>query len=179
MSKLDKLLAEKETEEFLKEAMKLCRKKLSKIPISEVDKEDAVQVTIMKVHKALDTYDSAKAMASTYFDRVMNNGINSYLRYLKTHEPFTKSLGIADEYDEEAEGNVVALPSDASDYDVTDIMIDFLCYSNLTEKEKQVFQMRCEGREFKEIADALGCSKARISQIWKSLINKYHASNTA
>ena len=91
-----------------------------------MDKEDAVQVTVMKVHKALDTYDSAKAMASTYFDKVMNNGINSYLRYLKTHEPFTKALGIADEYDEEAKGNVVALPSDASAYDVTNIMIDFM-----------------------------------------------------
>jgi RNA polymerase sporulation-specific sigma factor len=173
MSKLDRLLAEKETEEFLKEAITLCRKKLSKLPINEADKDDVVQVAIMKVHRAIDTYDSSKAMASTYFDKVINNGINSYLRYLKVHEPFTNSLRISEEYDEDSDGNTVSIPGDSTEYIARDIVIDFMQHSNLNEKEKQIFKLRCEGFEFKDIAEQLGCSKARISQIWKALIDKY------
>jgi RNA polymerase sporulation-specific sigma factor len=180
MTKLDKHLAEKETEEFLKEAMEICKIKLKKIPyLSDTDKEDAAQVAIIKVDRAMGTFDSSKGKAITYFSRVIDNAIHAYTRYLINHSPLINALEISDEFDEDSEGYRVSVCDDTTTYSVSDTIIDFMLNSGLTEKEKKIFDMRYKGFDFVEIAKYFGCSKARISQIWKGIIIKYNAKQEA
>lgn len=180
MSKLDKYLVEQETEEFLKEAMAICKIKLNNIPyLSATDKEDAVQVALMKVDRARSTFDKSKGKAVTYFSRVIDNAINTYSRYLINHSPLTKALEISDEYDEDNGCYKVSVFDDVTSYNVSDIIIDFMMNSGLTEKEKEIFDMRYKGFDFVEIAKHFECSKARISQIWKGILTKYNSRQEA
>ena len=180
MNKLDKYLIEKETEEFLKEAMSICKIKLNNIPyLSATDKEDATQVALMKVDLAMSTFDSSKGKAITYFSRVIDNAIHTYTRYVIKHSPLINALEISDEFDEDNEGYKVSVCDDTTTYEVSDLIIDFMSNSGLTEKEKRIFDMRYKGFDFVEIARYFGCSKARISQIWKGIINKYHSRQEA
>lgn len=180
MTKLDKHLAEKETEEFLKEAMEICKIKLKKISyLSDTDKEDAAQVAIIKVDRAMSTFDSSKGKAITYFSRVIDNAIHAYTRYLINHSPLINALEISDEFDEDNEGYRVSVCDDITTYNVSDMVIDFMSNSGLTDREKKIFHMRYRGFDFVEIANHLGCSKARVSQIWKGIIDKYNARQKA
>jgi len=177
MSNLDKYLIEQETEEFLKEAMLICKKKLSNVAfMNHADKEDAVQIAMMKVAQALKTYDRSKGMASTYFNKVIENGINSYMRTAIKHAPLTSAMEIVDEYTEDDGfgNNKVSVYDDTTVFNASNIIIDFIVHIGLTEREKKIFELRRTGYDFVEIAYRIGCSKARVSQIWKGIINKYY-----
>jgi RNA polymerase sporulation-specific sigma factor len=179
MGVLDELLEIKETEEFLKTVQSFCRKKLSSVYyLNEYDKEDITQNVLIKVYKALDKYDKSVSKASTYFDVIVTNGIKSCLREINKENNKLNSSALAlveyyepDESDEPSHLKT-EVTDDSSIFDTVDSVIDFMENSGLSEKEKKIFSLRYEGFEFQDIAQMLGYTKARISQLWKGIVEK-------
>lgn len=58
-------------------------------------------------------------------------------------------------------------------YENTEFLLDIMYYLDLSDQEKEVFKLRSAGYLFSEIAKIMGLTKARISQIWKSIRDKY------
>lgn len=183
MSILDELFELKDTEEFLDKFLEavqvICRKKLSKLYyLNKYDKEDIMQDVLIKVYYAIDKYDKTISKPGAYFNRIVDNGITSCIRdmhrfknIINTPSSVITDPEVCDEINvvEPIEYN---LTDDTTVFDSVDVFIDFLENSNLTEQEKRIFNLRYSGLEFQEIAKIMGYTKARISQLWKNIINK-------
>jgi RNA polymerase sigma factor (sigma-70 family) len=175
---LDELFDLNDVDEFLKATHRICNTKLRKVNINEEDKKDVSQEILLRVYKAIKQYDKEKATATTFFNKVIDNGIMTYLRYMKNNSNilFNNILSIIDEYDEEVEDEKafgVQIAGDDTEYDVLDVIMDFTNHCGLSETEKKIFKLRYEGYEFQDIAKTLGVSKARVSQLWKIILQKY------
>jgi len=178
MAILDELFDLNDVDEFLKATHKICKNKLNKYNFNEEDKKDVSQEILLKVYRALKRYNKEKATAATYFNKVINNGILSYISRITNNSNmlFNNILSIMDEYEEETENNGpsgVQVAGDSTEYDVVDMIVDFLNHCELTDDEKQIFKLRYKGYEFQEIASIMDVSKARVSQLWKRILQKY------
>ena len=78
---------------------------------------------------------------------------------------------------DESEGSDIALALGHAGfaYENFEFVTDIMENMRLNEREKQIFKLRTSGYEFVEIAGMLGVSKARISQLWKAIREKYEA----
>lgn len=183
MSKeFDELLALGEMEMFLEKVKQHTESKIRGKQLAGTEVDDVVQEVLIKVYQSVELFDSNKASAATYFDRIIDNKIRDCLRLMgtETNLAFVNSASIVDDRwytnngASELTENEVVLAGDCSTYSCVEYIYDIVNNNmGLTEKEMQIFKLRAAGYNFVEIAHILGYTKARISQLWKGIIVKF------
>jgi RNA polymerase sporulation-specific sigma factor len=163
---------------FLAKAKEKCEQKLRGRKFAGMEKDDVIQEVLIKVHKSLEKYDSSKAKLSTYIDHVIENMIKDCFKKCGTEKNLTlvNAIELEEIYswnDEDSE-KVSGLHLGTTDagYLMVDLSIDISVNLDLTDREREIFNLRTQGYEFVEIAQMLGVSKARISQIWSGILSK-------
>ncbi|WFR60404.1 sigma-70 family RNA polymerase sigma factor [Paenibacillus amylolyticus] len=167
---------------FLNKAQEKCRHKLRGKTFAGMEKEDVTQEIMIKLVNSLDKYDAEKAKMSTFVDHLIENKIKDMYRKCMSE----KNLSVVNAAQimctdqgggEESEGSDIALALGHTGfaYENFEFVTDIMENMKLNEREKQIFKLRISGYEFVEIAGILGVSKARISQLWKAIREKYEA----
>ncbi|MEC0276928.1 sigma-70 family RNA polymerase sigma factor [Peribacillus frigoritolerans] len=161
---------------LLEKAQEKCELKLRGKKFAGMEKEDVVQEVLIKVHKSLSKYDSSKAKMSTYIEHVIENMVKDCYKKCGTEKNLilVNALELEDSYewdDEAFQGYGAHVGSVDAGYMAVDMSIDVSI--TFSAREKEIFELRTQGYEFVDIADKLGVTKARISQIWKGIKAKY------
>jgi RNA polymerase sporulation-specific sigma factor len=175
----DELLAIGDMDKFLTKAKEMCEMKIKTSNFFGMEKEDVVQEVLLTVFKSINSYDNSKAKACTFFENVINNKIKDCVRKTgtKSNLMVTTAIELVPEFDADdkpADSAYLGVLSAAdSGYACSEYEIDFMENIGLNDREKQIFKLRCSGYEFVEIASILGLTKARISQLWKGVVQKY------
>lgn len=173
----DELLDLGEVDLLISKVQDVCAIKLRNKVIPGMEHDDIVQEVSIKVYKAIDSFDKETAKASTYFDNVIANMIKDCYKRAMSQ----KNLSICNAYeysevvsDESEELSKTVMVGDVDcGFENTEFMIDIRENMGLTEREKEIFTLRCNGYEFKEIAEKFGVSKPRMTQIWAKIKTKY------
>jgi RNA polymerase sporulation-specific sigma factor len=179
----DELFALEEMDAFLKKAQEKCRAKVAHQKFAGMETDDVVQEVLIKVYRSMQRYDGTLSKVSTYVDHVMDNMIRDCLRKAGSKT----NLSVVNAFDllesavdternnadgQEASWSYVAGCSELG-YEQMELITDVMEHMHLNERERDVFRMRLSGYEFVEIAEKIGVSKARVSQIWKAIRGKY------
>lgn len=164
---------------LLEKTKEKCEQKLRGQRFAGMEKDDVVQEVLIRVHRSLDRYDSEKAKVSTYVEHVMDNMIKDCFRKAGSIKNLmvVNSADILHEYsaDNNANTNGVQLGDVDAGFTLVDLEQDISIHLNLNSRERQIFRLRTQGYEFVEIAEMLGVTKSRISQIWKKILIKYNS----
>lgn len=175
----DELIALNEMEAILAKAKKYCEQKIGMQKFAGMETEDVVQEVLIKIYKAVETFDPSKAKASTYFYYVIDNGIKDHLRISGSRRNLAvvNALTIIDDVANEVDksgftDNEIVLGSVDCTFSTKEYIYDILENIGLNEREIRIFKMRAAGYQFDEIAGFEGCSKARMSQLWSKVQKK-------
>lgn len=177
----DELLDLGAVDTLLDKAQKICKKKLSNKVFPGMEKDDVVQEALVKVYNSIDKYDSEKAKASTFFDHIISNVIKDCYKKATTEKNLlvcnaSEYTEVSTDSDDVSEGKAgVTYGVVDHEYENSEFMMDLADNMGLNDREKEIFSMRCAGYEFKEIAEVIGVSKPRMTQIWKKIVSKYEA----
>jgi RNA polymerase sporulation-specific sigma factor len=183
-SSFDELFALNEMDAFLQKAQEKCRAKIAHRTFAGMETDDVVQEVLIKVYRSMEKYDGSLSKVSTYVDHVMDNMIRDCLRKAGSgaNLAVVNAFDLFNSVDHEQKnleesGNSGTFVVGADDYgfENVEVLTDVMEHMNLVQREVDVFRLRLIGYEFVEIADILGVSKARISQIWKGIKEKYMA----
>lgn len=176
---MEEAFALNEVNAFLDSVQKVCQKKLRNKFFPGMEIDDVIQEILIKVYNSMHNYDENKAKLTTFIHNVIDNKIKDCYRKAQSNKNLSvvnavnvRTVSVFDEEDNDFE---LSIPSMESGYDDFEFLIDIMQYMDLTEREKEIFKLRCAGYTFKEISDFQGCSKAYISQVWKRIKNKYEA----
>lgn len=179
----DELFALEEMDAFLKKAQEKCRAKVGHQKFAGMETDDVVQEVLIKVYRSMQRYDGTLSKVSTYVDHVMDNMIRDCLRKAgsKSNLSLVNALDLL-----ESTADPERCNSDGQDvswsyiagcsepgYERMELITDVMENMHLNKREQEVFRLRLTGYEFMEIAEKIGVSKARVSQIWKSIREKY------
>ena len=177
----DDFITEQDIDGLMRAVEKRTRARISKRKFHGMESDDVVQEVLIKSCKAVEKFNPKLASASTYFDRIIMNTIcNCYEKASSIkNRMITESYSYEEDLsrtDVEDYGSVEASPySVQGEYDYnylvveTQMLIDSI---DFTDVERDIIRLRSAGYEFKEIAEITGYTKARISQLWKSIRNK-------
>ncbi|WMT39260.1 sigma-70 family RNA polymerase sigma factor [Paenibacillus sp. D2_2] len=177
----DELFAIGDVDAFLSKAEEKCRQKLRGKTFAGMEKEDVTQEVLIKLYRSLDQYDVTKARMSTFVDHLIDNKIKDMYRKCMTEKNLNVVNAIQvistdlDIDDETGNGVGIALGHEGYAYENFEFVTDIMENMELNDREKKIFKLRSTGYEFVEIADILGVSKARVSQLWKGIREKYEA----
>lgn len=167
---------------FLNKAQEKCRHKLRGKTFAGMEKEDVTQEIMIKLYNALDKYDAEKAKMSTFVDHLIENKIKDMYRKCMSEKNLSvvnavqlvcTDLGASDESD--GTDTALTLGHAGFAFENFEFVTDIMENMKLNDREKEIFKLRTSGYEFVEIAAMLGVSKARISQLWKAIREKYEA----
>ncbi|MGA4519294.1 sigma-70 family RNA polymerase sigma factor [Solibacillus silvestris] len=177
----DQLFEAGEIDLFLSKAKEQCEKKLRGRTFAGMEQEDVVQEVLIKVYKSLSSYDSAKAKLSTYIDRVIENMIKDSYKKCGSYKNLANinAMEIEDSYQDNGEeygmgssSNSISIGFNDMGYMRFEVFTDIKENDRLTKRERVILQLHYKGYEKVEIAEKLGVTKARISQIWKEMMEK-------
>lgn len=170
---------------FLDKAKEKCEMKLRGKRFAGMETEDVVQEVLIKVHRSMEKYQSNKAKVSTFVDHVIENMIKDCYKKCATEKNLTlvNAVEIVDSYQgNEGMSSAQDKPSLTAQigledvgFENTEVLLDFTYHLDLSDREAQIFQLFTQGYDFVEIAQILGVTKARISQIWKGIRLKYES----
>lgn len=176
---LEQLLELEEIDLFLSKAKEKCEKKLRGKSFAGMEQDDVIQEVLIKVYKSLASYDKSKAKISTYVDRVIENMIKDSFKKCGSFKNLANvnALEIEDSYTSESDdapsmSHSVSVGNEDLNFLETEIYMDLETNKYLTKRERLVFDLHYRGYEKVEIAQMLGLSKARVTQIWKEIIAK-------
>lgn len=171
---MDELLEVGEIDAILLKAKEKAEQKIRGKVFAGMDIDDVVQEVIIKVFKSLPRYDKEKAKLTTFVDHVIENMIRDMLR--KAGKVSNLQVINAVQIMEDTE-ETIQLGEIDQEYSYLELMMDIMNGIGLNEREKEIFQLRSNGYAFKEIAEAFGVSRPRMSQLWKGIVDKYNANN--
>lgn len=177
----DKLFAIGDMDAFLNKAQEKCRQKLKGKTFAGMEKDDVTQEVMIKLYNSLEKYDAEKAKMSTFVDHLIDNKIKDMYRKCMTEKNLSVVNAVQvvstdlDIDDERSSQPGITLGHKGYAYENFEFVTDIMENMKLNEREKEIFRLRTSGYEFVEIADILGVSKARISQLWKAIRIKYEA----
>jgi RNA polymerase sporulation-specific sigma factor len=175
----DELFAVGEMNLFLKKAQKHCAAKIGNRKFAGMDKEDVIQEALIKVYRSLDKYDSKVSKLNTFVDHVIENIICDYLRKAGSRKNLlvVNAAAISEVTNDSEESTEVSYQLGEVDYgyENSELLMDVMENMNLSDREKEIFKLRMEGYEFVEIAQKLGMSKSRLSQVWSKIKLKYQS----
>lgn len=153
-----------------------------KLP-NHLDIEDITQEAVIKLLKALDSFDSTKSTANTFCNRVINNLIIDYVRSAVVEsKKVDNSVGITSG-DENFElgctgdrSTIIPQDNDTnSEYHMVELLASIT--KTLTDRQRELFMLRQEGYTMEEIAKKLSISRrtaqtdwSRVSQVLLDLI---------
>lgn len=178
----DDLFAIGDIDAFLDKAQEKCRQKLRGKTFAGMEKEDVTQEVMIKLYNALEKYDAEKAKMSTFVDHLIENKIKDMYRKCMSEKNLSvvnavhlvcTDMGGNDESDGVDTGLTLGHVGFA--YENFEFVTDIMENMKLNDREKEIFKLRTSGYEFVEIAGILGVSKARVSQLWKAIREKYEA----
>ena len=173
----------KDLESLLDNTKKACSRiiysKGYRLP-SHIDLEDITQDAIIKLLKALETFDEKKSTANTFCDRVITNLISDHIRrFITEYKYFDPTattadciMGGRDENTDLYGDTKIVDKGDVAgndDYYMVDILLDTT--KLLTERQKRVFVLRQRGYTREEIARSLGVSVRTVAGEW-SVVSK-------
>ena len=137
--------------------------------------EDIRQIALMELWRCVESWDHVHAL-TTYAYLCIPNKINMYLRYVKKHE---KNISIDTIVNSDGDGNnqtildLIEDPDDCIFRLLDDINAEgVLDNIYLTEKEKQVMNLRIEGLSQAQVGKIMKISQAQISRIQIKIKNK-------
>lgn len=177
----DALFAIGDMDTFFNKVTGDCRKKIGSMKFAGMDSDDVAQEAFIKVFNSLNHYNDDTSKLSTYIDHVLNNLIRDCLRKAGSQ----KNLNVVNatpivayvEYEDGETGSSSATELHLGEvdcgYENTEFLMDAMSNMGLSDREKEVLQLRMGGYEFAEIASTLGVKKSRVSQIWGSIKHKY------
>jgi len=163
---------------FLEKIRKYCTIKLHNTTFAGMDKEDVIQEILLKVYSVVNNYDLSKGSITTYLDKIIDNKVKDCLRHASSHTNLVntnaQSLDIVANYEDQKTSKSfnIDLRADDSAYSCREYVLDILDRVKLTNKESEVLKLHLTGYSFIEIAKHSGCSKSRISHIWKNIRGK-------
>lgn len=178
----DELFAIGDMNAFLNKAQDKCRQKLKGKTFAGMEKEDVTQEVMIKLYKSLDQYSAEKAKMSTFVDHLIDNKIKDMYRKCMSEKNLnvvnavqvvSTDLDVEDETADTSMG--LTLGHEGYAFENFEFVTDIMENMKLNEREKEIFKLRSNGYEFVEIASILGVTKARISQLWKGIREKYEA----
>ncbi|ATO48553.1 sigma-70 family RNA polymerase sigma factor [Brevibacillus laterosporus] len=177
----DELFAIGDMDAFLSKAQDKCRKKLRGKTFAGMEKNDVTQEVMIKLYKSLDKYDADKAKMSTFVDHLINNKIKDMYRKCMSEKNLSVVNAVQilstdlDTDDENVNGASFVLGHEGYGFENFEFVTDIMDNMKLNDREKEIFKLRSSGYEFVEIAEILGVSKPRVSQLWKGIREKYEA----
>ena len=173
----DELFAIGDMDAFLTKAKQECRIKLivNNTRLVGMEYEDVEQEALIKLLDALSKYDASISKLSTFVDRVITNMIRDCIRKASRQKNLmvTYAEQLCDSENTENSFSVTVSVTEHG-YENFEFVTDVMENIGLTKQEKRVFELRMRGYSFKEIADELGVTKMRISQVWASIKAKYN-----
>lgn len=175
---MDELFAVGEMEQFLSTAKKKCEAKVYGKTFAGMEKEDVVQEMLVKVYRSMDKYDSSVAKVTTFVDHIMENVLRDCYKKCMSEKNLAvvNANELATHYDTDEESSISSTTEVGEidpGFENAEFITDFMEKLELSDREKEVFRLRSSGYEFQEIANLLGVSKARMSQIWSGIKKKY------
>ena len=148
--------------------------------------EDLISIGTIGLIKAVNTFNTDKNIKlATYASRCIENEILMYLRRanrLKSEISFDEPLNIDWDGNELLLSDILGTESDIVYKDIedeADRQILYKALSKLTQRERQIMEMRFglktgSEKTQKEVADALGISQSYISRLEKRIIERLH-----
>ena len=137
--------------------------------------EDIRQIALMELWRCVESWDHVHAL-TTYAYLCIPNKINMYLRHVRKHN---KNISINTVVYSDCDGNdqtilvLMADPDDCIFRLLDDINADGVLNNiYLTEKEKQVINLRIEGLSQEQVGKIMKLSQAQISRIQIKIKNK-------
>ena len=137
--------------------------------------EDIRQIALMELWRCVENWDHVHALTTYAYIRIPNK-INIYLRRIRKHE---KNISINTVIHSDGDGNdqtildLIEDPDDCIFRLLDDIDADGVLNNiYLTEKEKEVINLRMEGFSQAQIGEIMNLSQAQISRIQIKIKNK-------
>lgn len=182
---LDEAFALGDLDQFYKRSKEKIAAKISGRKFAGFEAEDVSQECLIKIHKAIPKYDASKAKIGTFIDTIIQNTLKDSFKKAgsNTNLSVVNAKSLNDESVptkfvlEGAEDVPFEIGTDDGGYVMFEVVTDLMSNLGLTDREKEVFKLRASGYENCEIADILGVSRVRISQIWSRIVDKYRSAD--
>lgn len=181
MATFDELYLQNDVDAILEKAKEKCEAKLRGKRFAGWDKDDVLQEVLIKVFRTIDRYKQDTSRYSTFVDHVMDNMIKDCYRKTLTEKNLNvvNAAEYVDAYLDEDDVQDFSVGCHVgvvdNGYQNSEFVTDLMQNMGLSEREKDIFSLRSAGYEFVEIASIIGVTKARISQIWKGIVQKHNA----
>ena len=165
----DELLVQNELDLILGKVQDRCMTKLKSkgYSFNSMNYSDVTQEVLCTVYKAIDKYDSGRSSFATYMERVIDNGIKNC--FIRDNRNYNTTLNKAKSMEDEMESTGGACFSrNENNYRI----VEFICdieRLDLSPKEKYILSRKLNKYHTKEIAEDLGYTSARVSQLWKQV----------
>lgn len=182
MGKFDSL-SQETLENLIKINKKVCDIKLKKFSfLSEMDKEDVIQESLIKSLHAVEKYDDSKSRLETFLSKVISNCIINYISSFNEgkNKVLNDSVRVefgklenCDNYNDVSENFVLDEKMYYSEktYRMVELN-EAISKIDLTEKEKKIFKYFLKGYTNKDISEILGVPKSYITKICKNIKEK-------
>jgi RNA polymerase sigma factor (sigma-70 family) len=180
---LEESFAIGEMDTFYQRLTEKVSRKLQGQKFAGMEHDDVIQESLIKVFKYIDKYDSSKSKLNTFLEvltdsvfkdcfKKASSGANMNLVYAvaldATSMPDIGAVDSVEEYE-------FQIGKTDTGYEMFEVVTDLMKHLGLTDREKEVFKLRANGYGNHEIADQLGISRARITQIWTKITDKANA----
>ncbi|MGM7682837.1 sigma-70 family RNA polymerase sigma factor [Cytobacillus sp. Hm23] len=178
MADFDKLFDAGDVDAFLNKAKEKCQKKVRGKHFAGMEQEDVIQEILIKIYRKLDKYDSEKAKVSTYINSIMDNMIKDCFRYCGTDKNLSlvNAVPIEEDYEVDFEkgsmGSGIQVGRKDINFLENEILIDYEYCHDLSDRDRKIFLLHYRGYSKAEIANELGLSKSRLTQIWNEIVRK-------
>lgn len=174
---IEELFDAGEIDAILEKSMQKTEMKLRGKSFAGMEQEDVQQEMLIKIYKSLNKYDESKSRIGTYIDFIIDNTLKDMYKKCGSEKNLANvnALEIEDSYSEEQEAEAsfgIHYGLADAGYLETDIMLDMQRNVELNAREREIIRLHMEGYAHVEIAEKLGITKARISQLWKIIMQK-------
>lgn len=183
---LDEAFALGEMDTFYKRTVEKVKMTVRGQKFAGMEIDDVVQETLIKVHRAMPKYDNTKSKVGTYVDSIIRNMVKDCFKRASSQsnlcvvnaQPIDGPSSVNEQTMDNA-GDDICFQVGVTDssYYVFEVVTDLLENLGLTDREKEVFKLRAAGYENFEIAQILGITRSRITQIWSKIMDKYESAD--
>ncbi|GEA16792.1 hypothetical protein E308F_30380 [Moorella sp. E308F] len=164
-------------DEYLLRAKRVTEAKVRGINFAGMETDDVIQEVLLKVYSKMADYDSSRASIQTFIEAIINSTIKDLFRKAAraSNLAVVNALQLVEDtsdVEDEVLASVATVGYEEEGYDYTNSFYDLMNNTGLTEREKEIIELRLKGYSFSEIARALKVSSPRINQMWKKIIIK-------
>lgn len=161
-------------DEILVRTKEVCRAKLRNKNFNGMENDDVVQEASIKVLNAIKKYDPSKSKIQTFLNKVIDRMIIDCFKKVSAQKNLVVSTAarVSDDFAYKKLDQAVIAYTDPG-YENVEFWIDFCNNLSFDDRERKIFMLRLYGFKFNEMPSMVGCTEARICQLWAGMRLKY------